>query len=553
MTLRVRLALALSLLTAIAVTAMALVGVPGHGDSALPGDRPVTEQLGSTRFADPTAVRRPGLRPAPGERSRRRQRRTGRRSSWHRGPVPRRLTGPGMPRRPRSPCRSTRTTCGSPAAGRASSIRTAADDRILTVAVRGGGAIQLSRELDEVRHVLANLRVRFAVIGASITMLAALVGWWIALSGHTARDPPDRRDRGDRRERPPRRRRAHGRVRRDRPPRAQLRDDARRPASVTGAAAAARRRTPATSCARPLTSLRTNVERAPPPPRPRPRDPGPRARRHRRRAAGADRPHQRAGRARHRGRRRRADPGGRRRRRWPAAPPRRTRAAAPAHGRWSTPSPGRERSAAGSCCGRSTTCSTTPPSSIRRRRRSRSIVRPGTITVRDHGAGVAPTDQPRVFDRFYRAPSARARAGIGTGLGDRPRRRPPARRHHQRQPTTRTAGRSSRSRCRRRTQVSPARPPHRRSRRPMGRRRCLTRRLPEPDRSLTRRPKHSLLWHPDRRPEPSRPPTTEMPAASDSAGSRAGSPPEASPGSASSRWSRRRPLLRRRCQRRRPW
>jgi two-component system, OmpR family, sensor histidine kinase MprB len=40
----------------------------------------------------------------------------------------------------------------------------------------------------------------------------------------------------------------------------------------------------------------------------------------------------------------------------------------------------------------------------------------GTITVRDHGAGIDPADLPRVFDRFYRAPAARAMAGSGLGL-----------------------------------------------------------------------------------------------------------------------------------------
>ena len=44
------------------------------------------------------------------------------------------------------------------------------------------------------------------------------------------------------------------------------------------------------------------------------------------------------------------------------------------------------------------------------------LVRPGTITVRDHGAGIEPTDLIRVFDRFYRAPGARAQPGSGLGL-----------------------------------------------------------------------------------------------------------------------------------------
>lgn len=40
----------------------------------------------------------------------------------------------------------------------------------------------------------------------------------------------------------------------------------------------------------------------------------------------------------------------------------------------------------------------------------------GTITVRDHGLGIDARDLPRVFDRFYRAPSARAMSGSGLGL-----------------------------------------------------------------------------------------------------------------------------------------
>jgi two-component system, OmpR family, sensor histidine kinase MprB len=39
-----------------------------------------------------------------------------------------------------------------------------------------------------------------------------------------------------------------------------------------------------------------------------------------------------------------------------------------------------------------------------------------TLTVRDHGPGIAPDDLPHVFDRFYRAPAARALPGSGLGL-----------------------------------------------------------------------------------------------------------------------------------------
>jgi two-component system sensor histidine kinase MtrB len=41
----------------------------------------------------------------------------------------------------------------------------------------------------------------------------------------------------------------------------------------------------------------------------------------------------------------------------------------------------------------------------------------GAITVRDHGVGLAPGDEKRVFNRFWRADPARARTTGGTGLG----------------------------------------------------------------------------------------------------------------------------------------
>jgi two-component system sensor histidine kinase MprB len=40
----------------------------------------------------------------------------------------------------------------------------------------------------------------------------------------------------------------------------------------------------------------------------------------------------------------------------------------------------------------------------------------GELTVRDHGPGIAPTDLPHVFERFYRATSARGLPGSGLGL-----------------------------------------------------------------------------------------------------------------------------------------
>ena len=40
----------------------------------------------------------------------------------------------------------------------------------------------------------------------------------------------------------------------------------------------------------------------------------------------------------------------------------------------------------------------------------------GAVSVRDHGPGIADEDLPHVFDRFYRAPSARGLPGSGLGL-----------------------------------------------------------------------------------------------------------------------------------------
>jgi two-component system sensor histidine kinase MprB len=43
-------------------------------------------------------------------------------------------------------------------------------------------------------------------------------------------------------------------------------------------------------------------------------------------------------------------------------------------------------------------------------------VRDGDVTVRDHGPGISDEDLPRIFDRFYRARSARQLPGSGLGL-----------------------------------------------------------------------------------------------------------------------------------------
>jgi two-component system, OmpR family, sensor histidine kinase MprB len=44
------------------------------------------------------------------------------------------------------------------------------------------------------------------------------------------------------------------------------------------------------------------------------------------------------------------------------------------------------------------------------------VCRDGEVVVRDHGPGIAPADLPHIFDRFYRAPSARGLPGSGLGL-----------------------------------------------------------------------------------------------------------------------------------------
>jgi len=44
------------------------------------------------------------------------------------------------------------------------------------------------------------------------------------------------------------------------------------------------------------------------------------------------------------------------------------------------------------------------------------MIKDGTVTVRDHGPGIAADDLPHVFDRFYRAAGARKLPGSGLGL-----------------------------------------------------------------------------------------------------------------------------------------
>ena len=74
------------------------------------------------------------------------------------------------------------------------------------------------------------------------------------------------------------------------------------------------------------------------------------------------------------------------------------------------------RASRGRSSEQSPTCSTTQPSGARPAGKSKSGCADGELTVRDHGPGIAPEDLPYVFDRFYRASSARGLPGSGLGL-----------------------------------------------------------------------------------------------------------------------------------------
>ena len=179
MTLRARLALALGLLTAAAVTAMAVVGYRSTS-SRLYGEVDRSLVGSASRFADPDG-RYANL--VCGQLARDASPDPGRdQIADLPGTAVQCLDRSGQPFASSStealPVSSVDVTLAD--GGRSPVLRTVKDDRIITVPIKGGGAVQLSRELDEVHRVLAALRTRFALIGGLVTALAVLLGWLIA-------------------------------------------------------------------------------------------------------------------------------------------------------------------------------------------------------------------------------------------------------------------------------------------------------------------------------------------------------------------------------------
>ena len=131
--------------------------------------------------------------------------------------------------------------------------------RLLTAALAAPGAVQVVRSLDEVDRLSSSLQLGILVAVLVVAALAAIAGWLIARQLTRRLEHLVSVDRGGRHHREPRRRGAGGRSRRDRDARSvvQLRCSGR--SGARGKPSDASSRTPATSSAPRLTSLRTNI------------------------------------------------------------------------------------------------------------------------------------------------------------------------------------------------------------------------------------------------------------------------------------------------------
>jgi two-component system sensor histidine kinase MprB len=179
-TLRARLALALGLLTAAAVTTMAVVGYRATA-SRLYNEIDASLTGSATRFADPDANYARAV--CQQLRITNASAQGGVTIADLPGTSVQCLDGQGRPFAT-SAAHNLPVGAGDAAMARKGGngyvLQTEGRDRILTVSITGGGAVQLARDLNEVQSVLNTLRTRFAVIGAIVTALAAVVGWLVA-------------------------------------------------------------------------------------------------------------------------------------------------------------------------------------------------------------------------------------------------------------------------------------------------------------------------------------------------------------------------------------
>ena len=178
MTLRARLALALAALTAAAVTAMAVVGYRAT-ETRLYDELDRSLLSSASRFSDPDGTY---ARLVCSQLARDEPIDEGQRQLADLPGTEVQCVAPtGVVLAASSPDGLSVTPSDVALASRGGSttLRTDGDDRIATVAVPGG-AVQLARDLGEVRRVLDSLRSRFALIGVMVTAAAALVGWLVA-------------------------------------------------------------------------------------------------------------------------------------------------------------------------------------------------------------------------------------------------------------------------------------------------------------------------------------------------------------------------------------